>query len=294
MPGNPLAEVFGFTTEDQSDEARRHREHRLCPFNNKVPNCTKVRAINPLGVCSVRQGSSAVITCPIRFRQDWIITNDAARFFFPERVPWTSLVEVRLDDRDGKQAGKFDIVLVSYDEHGTITDFGALEVQAVYISGNVQAPFDRFMLEPHAHPVWEGANYPRPDYLSSSRKRLAPQLMFKGGIINTWGKKQAVALQAEFYRTLPPLPNIANPDEADMVWLLYELEPNQNGQLGLRLKETIYTQFEAAVLRMTKPRVGPLESFITTLQRTLDTKLTPPDAPILTDETQHDLDPDDV
>jgi len=39
-------------------------------------------------------------------------------------------------------------------------------------------------------------NYPRPDYLSSSRKRLAPQLIFKGGIINAWGKKTAVALLA--------------------------------------------------------------------------------------------------
>ena len=35
-------------------------------------------------------------------------------------------------------------------------------------------------------------NYPRPDYLSSSRKRLAPQLIFKGGIFNTWKKKTAL------------------------------------------------------------------------------------------------------
>lgn len=234
MPNNPIAEVFGFTTDNHSEMANRHREFRLCPFNNKVPNCTKVRATNPLGVCSVWQEGVAVITCPVRFRQDWVITNDAARFFFPEGMPWTSLVEVRLDDRDGKQAGKFDVVLVSYDERGTIADFGALEVQAVYISGNVQAPFDRFMKDPAVPLTWEGPNYPRPDYLSSSRKRLAPQLMFKGGIINTWGKKQAVALQADFYRTLPPLPSIANPAEADMVWLLYELEARKRRAVRAR------------------------------------------------------------
>ena len=40
-------------------------------------------------------------------------------------------------------------------------------------------------------------NYPRPDFLSSSRKRLAPQLMFKGGILNYWEKKMAVALDSK-------------------------------------------------------------------------------------------------
>ncbi|MBP6823685.1 MAG: hypothetical protein KA368_19200, partial [Acidobacteria bacterium] len=38
---HPLAEVFGFPAANQSDTARRYREHRLCPFNNRVPNCTK-------------------------------------------------------------------------------------------------------------------------------------------------------------------------------------------------------------------------------------------------------------
>ena len=37
------------------------------------------------------------------------------------------------------------------------------------------------------------ANYPHADYLSSSRKRLAPQLIFKGGILKSWKKKTAVA-----------------------------------------------------------------------------------------------------
>ena len=32
-------------------------------------------------------------------------------------------------------------------------------------------------------------NYPNPDYLSSSRKRLAPQLIYKGGILKFVGQK---------------------------------------------------------------------------------------------------------
>jgi hypothetical protein len=47
---HPLAEIFGFATTDMSATANRHRTKRLCPFNNRVPNCTKDKAQDPLGV----------------------------------------------------------------------------------------------------------------------------------------------------------------------------------------------------------------------------------------------------
>ena len=97
---------------------------------------------------------------------------------------------------------------VSYDSDGRILDFGALEVQAVYISGNVREPFEYYMKDPRgrAQMNWsDQPNYPRPDYLSSSRKRLAPQLIFNGGILNSWRKKSAVALNKGFFDTLPRL-----------------------------------------------------------------------------------------
>jgi hypothetical protein len=137
---HPLAEVFGFPTTDMSAKADRHRTKRLCPFNNKVPNCTKDKAQNPLGVCSVFHDDEVVITCPIRFRQEWIIADDAADFFFPEGATWTTLTEVRLKDAEGESAGNIDVVLCAYDKSGKVCDFGALEVQAVYISGNVRNP----------------------------------------------------------------------------------------------------------------------------------------------------------
>jgi hypothetical protein len=51
-------------------------------------------AEKPLGVCSVYEGNKVVVTCPVRFRQDWIIAEDAAAFFFPTHYSWTSLTEV--------------------------------------------------------------------------------------------------------------------------------------------------------------------------------------------------------
>src|SRR5437868_5594118 len=136
VPNHPLAEVFGFPADNMSQEADRHRRNKLCPFNNRVPNCTKDKANDPLGTCSIFDGGTPTITCPVRFRQDWIIADDAATFFFPESVSWTSLTEVRLNNKAGQSAGNIDVVLVAYDEHGRILDFGAIEVQAVYISGN--------------------------------------------------------------------------------------------------------------------------------------------------------------
>jgi len=224
-PSQPLAEVFGHLITDHSEKADRYRSRRLCPFNNKVPNCTKDKAKDPLGVCSIYHEGKPVITCPIRFREDWIITDDAASFFFKKGTTWSSLTEVRLNDLHGKSAGNIDVVLVAYDAKGKVYDFGALEIQAVYISGNVRDPFEYFMKDPKARASMDWSNqpnYPRPDYLSSSRKRLAPQLLFKGGILHGWGKKIAVALNKSFFDTLPKLKPVSK-SKADIAWLIYDV-----------------------------------------------------------------------
>jgi len=287
VPKQPLGEVFGFPIDNQSPQATRYQEKRLCPFNNKVPNCTKDKANDPLGVCSVHEGEAVAITCPIRFREDWLIADDAAAFFFPPNSTWTSLVEVRLKDKYGQSAGNIDVVLVSYDNRGRVIDFGSCEVQAVYISGNVRAPFEYYMQDPatRSNMDWTGRPYyPRPDYLSSSRKRLAPQLLFKGGILHSWRKKQAVAIHRGFFNTLPKLSEV-EPREAELAWLVYDLvhDARQN-VYKLRRGLTVYTKFETAMLKLTTAEAGPVELFIEHLQSKLDEKLdNPPDAPALND-----------
>ena len=282
--GQPLAEVFGHATTDKSHRAQRFRSHRLCPFNNKVPNCTKDKAKNPLGVCSIYHEGRPVITCPIRFREEWIIADDAASFFFDKTATWSSLTEVRLNDSKGRSAGNIDVVLVAYDEKGKVYDFGALEIQAVYISGNVREPFEYFMQDPagRASMDWsEEPNYPRPDYLSSSRKRLAPQLLFKGGILHSWNKRISVALNRSFFATLPSLKRTSR-SEADIAWFIYDLEPikatgRSAAKYSLRKIDEVFTRFEPALLAMTTPSPGQVEDFVRLLQEKLDEQLeTPP------------------
>jgi hypothetical protein len=286
---HPLAEVFGYPITNFTENAKRNRRNRLCPFHNRVPNCTKDKANDPLGVCSIYNENSAVITCPIRFREDWIITEGAANFFFGKNATWTSISEVNLTDRSGKSAGHIDIVLVEYDKQGKVADFGTLEVQAVYISGNIRRPFEYYMENPseRRNMVWKGnPNYPKPDYLSSSRKRLIPQILYKGGILKAWGKKQAVALQESFFRTLPEMPT-SPADKADIAWLIYDLEKDtSNDCWHLVQKEIVYTQFGPAMDRIIKPEPGEIGDFLDLLQSKLDEQKgdNPPDAPILTDE----------
>jgi hypothetical protein len=133
---------------------------------------------------------------------------------------------------------------------------------------------------------WTGqVNYPRPDYLSSSRKRLAPQVLFKGGILKAWGKKQAIAIHRGFFNTLPRMTEVA-PEESDLAWLVYDLtHDGAHNVYKLTQGQTIYTKFEPTMLKLTTAEAGSVDTFIEHLQAKLDEKLdnNPPDAPALTD-----------
>ena len=286
MAKQPLAEVFGFPIHNLAADAKRYRENALCRFGNKVPNCTKDKANNPLGVCSIYDGTDVVITCPIRFREDWLIAEDAASFFFPKGYKWTTLTEVRLKDKHGGSAGNIDVVLCSYDIAGKVTDFGALEVQAVYISGNIRNPFEHYMEAPDERVSldWSThANYPKPDYLSSSRKRLAPQLIFKGGILKAWGKKTAVALNRGFFHTLPTLQEV-EPSRADIAWFVYDLVHDTNSNVfQLKRWKAIYTKFNESLEKITRSEPGDMSDFLEVLQGKVDEKLdnNPPDTEVI-------------
>ena len=154
-------------------------------------------------------------------------------------------------------------------------------MQAVYISGNVREPFAYYMKNPKIHAQMDWAtqpNYPRPDYLSSSRKRLAPQLLFKGGILHYWGKKIAVALDKNFFQTLPKLKKVRK-SKAQIAWLIYELAlVNNNGHESFSLKKVdeVYTEFEPALSSITTPAPGNVHDFIKLLQEKLDEQLEVP------------------
>ena len=271
---NPLAEVFGFPIENMSEKAKYYRDNRLCPFFNRHPNCTKDKADDPLGVCSVNHGDDKVITCPSRFREDWMILKNAADFVWPKGAKWAALPEIKLNDANGQSAGNIDYVIAHYDNNGRIVDFASLEVQGVYISGNLRNPFQKYMDYPTVDFQWEGRNYPHPDYLSSSRKRLIPQMLYKGGIFKAWNKKQCVAIQKSFFDTLPELPQTTK-EKSDIAWFLYDLSYcEKDKQYHLELVDAVYTEFHPALQKVIFTNPGNVDDFISVLQGKLDEKLT--------------------
>lgn len=277
----PLNEVFGYGCQDMSERAVSNRKGRLCPFGNIVPNCTKDRANDPLGVCSIVADDRAAITCPVRFNQDGIVAKAAAEFFFRSGSMWTTVKEVRLYDANNRAAGNIDFVVCHYDAAGKVVDFGSLEIQAVYISGNVRNPFAQYSANPSetAATVYAGTNSPRPDYLSSSRKRLAPQMLFKGGIFSAWGKKQAVAVDTGFFETLPPMQAV-EPQDADLMWIVVDVVPSkhQGHPHQLNVVRKHYTVFRDSLRDITEPKPGDVAAFRKTLQDRVDRELnTPPD-----------------
>jgi len=54
-------------------------------------------------------------------------------FFFGDNANWTSLTEVKLEDKNGQSAGNIDIVLVAYDEALDVIAEG-MEVTVTYAS----------------------------------------------------------------------------------------------------------------------------------------------------------------
>jgi hypothetical protein len=201
--------------------------------------------------------------------------SDVAGFIFENNATWTHVGEVKLIDKFGKSAGNIDYVLVSYDDKSRVLDFGSLEVQSVYICGNLTGPFTAYLEEPTPEFAWKQAfKYPKPDYLSSSRKRLIPQIIAKGSILKQWNKKQAVALQTEFYNTLPFLPEVDKAD-SDFAFFLYDLVPvEKEKRLELRLSNVVYTKFSIALKQIAKFEAGPINDFTQLLQKKLDAKRT--------------------
>lgn len=161
--------------------------------------------------------------------------------------------------------------MVRYDNDGKVIDFGAVEIQAVYISGNIREPFKAYSSNPSADFSWpKDHNYPTPDFLSSSRKRLIPQLLYKGTILHAWGKKTIVALDLPFFQTLPS-PVACSNDLAEIFWLVYSLErSNACEQLQLTLSNTVGSRFQDTMTQMSVSIPGDSTDFVATLQKKLD------------------------
>lgn len=218
------------------------RETPPCPFQRGEPPCRKRG-----GVCSLhryekgedgRLGPSQgepVVVCPVRFEEKQLLVNWLAEIigFTSEEAMLAREVPFMHGTSTNKPAGKIDLVVAR--TSGDNLRWYGLEIQAVYFSGRgMQSEF--LNLRDDAHPIPPFPNaVRRPDWRSSSAKRLMPQLQIKVPTLRRWGSKIAVAVDRPFFESVGGPSRNPNHDlnDGDVIWLVPELVHDAQGSYRL-------------------------------------------------------------
>ena len=274
-----IGEWYGVSLDAlAADDRSASAKHAL--GNGSIPGCPY--AAKPCnkkgGVCTLQRyrddGTAVgapVIVCPTRFEQDGLLVQWLADIvgFAPDHVHVAPEVPFMTDTNTGRAAGRIDLIVAEM--NGTLTWFG-LEVQAVYFSGpRMATEFERLLSATGNRPFYPDA-VRRPDWRSSSAKRLMPQLMVKGPTLRRWASKIAVAVDAPFFDAIGgPSPEPSQDiNDGDVVWMVPEL---RDGKLTrghwevltldastdklLAAKTVRRSEFEVTLKQKLKPFVAP-------------------------------------
>lgn len=264
---------------------KKERVQQPCPFQatKKDAMCSKDG-----GVCSLRlysfgthpvNGRAVGIpvtgpqgelraTCPYRFHEaktvfNWVgetILGDAK----PLLVGEVGFLEASAttDAVGGDDVGRIDMVLVSSTTpKDAPMEWAALEIQAVYFSGNAM----RGEFESFADDTVDWVTFPagkrRPDYRSSGPKRLMPQLQIKVPTLRRWGKKMAVVVDRSFFDSIGEMDRVEHISNADIAWFVVKFEEVEGSkQMHIVQDEVRYTTLERSVEGLTggKPVALPV------------------------------------
>ena len=253
-----------------------------CPFQEGEPPCRKSG-----GVCSLRryeQGADGrlgapagepVIFCPSRFEESGLLVRWLAEIvgFAPDEAMVAREVPFMEGTETNKAAGKIDLVVAKV-SNGALAWHG-LEIQAVYFSGEgMRSEFESLGDESPSPPFPNAIR--RPDWRSSSAKRLMPQLQIKAPTLRRWGSKIAVAVDRPFFDAIGgPSPNPSRDlDDGDVIWLVPELAPDGERNRLVRGHWEVLT-LERSGEKLLAARTVRRESF----EWTLRAKLRPLGAP---------------
>ncbi|HEY0759172.1 MAG TPA: NotI family restriction endonuclease [Acidisarcina sp.] len=240
-----ISEVFGNDTSLSLDSKERKRAH--CPFRQSA--CTKQGITDPLGTCSLSDGETATVICPVRFLQGGRLFSDAGLVAFGRgqrviAVPEFKLLEIPATaSQKKKKIGKVDFLLAQLDEHDRAVNFAALEVQSVYISGLTTRPAFKHYLRTGELSVEDRR---RPDFRSSAQKRLMPQLALKVPIFRRWGKRFFVAIDSTLFATLPAMTE-TSVGNAEITWLVYTFAKQAQGGYVMLPPKILHTNWEDVV-----------------------------------------------
>ena len=240
-----IAEWYGEPFARMSAARRQELAAFALGLDDDAPQCpfqqNKIRCNKKGGVCSIqkyrkmtaerladRVGESVdslVITCPKRFEQHNLIPRWLADIVGFDNVFLAREVPFMRSPSTGLPAGRIDLVLAGSD---TASEWFGLEIQAVYFSGKgMQAEFELLQSDNGQLPPAPTA-VRRPDWRSSSAKRLMPQLQIKAPTLRRWSTKLAVAVDLPFFEAIGGASENPSQDlnEGDIIWLVPRISEN--------------------------------------------------------------------
>jgi hypothetical protein len=141
-------------------------------------------------------------------------------------------------------------------------EWGALEIQAVYFSGNaMRSEFKAYADETCDWVIFPAATR-RPDYRSSGPKRLMPQLQIKVPTLRRWGRKMAVVVDQSFFDSIGEMDKVEHISNSDIAWFTVRFEEVEGAQqMRLVPGEVRYTTLERAVEGLTGGKAVSLPIF---------------------------------
>ena len=251
MPRYGIAEWYGFDLLRIAPEERQSLANvalgnnstiPACPFQQNSRTCHKrggvcsLRLYEDDGDGAVQQGASSPLAlCPSRFEQDNLLLKWLGDIVgFPEEnISIAREIPFMESLQDNKPAGKIDLI-VARDVNDRLEWYG-LEIQAVYFSGKgMNSEFEALLENDSPLPPYPD-EVRRPDWRSSSAKRLMPQLEVKVPTLRRWGSKMAVAVDRPFFDSVGgPSENYSQDlGDGDIIWLVPAISPNDDGKLTL-------------------------------------------------------------
>ncbi len=241
----------------------------VCPFRSR-PGAEKPCSKSG-GVCSIRQyeeldGNSALVegqdgslraTCPNRFQEQKTIYDWVAREVL-NSSQYRAIGEVGFlkSEKGNREVGRIDSVLLL--PGTTPLQWCALEIQAVYFSGKKMSLEFEAITRASGAPVFPTISR-RPDYRSSSAKRLMPQLQTKVPTLRRWGKKMAIVVDSGFFESLGKMDDVSI-SNGDLAWFVVNFEDTM-GDAVLKPAFVRFTTLEKAVEGLTAGSALTLPEF---------------------------------
>ena len=261
MPKYP-SEVFGHPVAATDAKAVTDRANHWCPFVDKV--CYKQSRLTtiPFGVCSAHVNGEEIALCPRRFLDRGSVFFDIAQHHFNTTHDILVFSEVGLPT-----VGNFDFVMVKHKPLSSeIEDFVVIEFQTGQTSstGGLVQGFKDFMAGESI--IYKSYKFGLNTY--DIWKRTFTQILNKGIIMESWGRKIYWVVQDQIYQDLEARYNLRGlefDDKASTVFALYDLK-----RMGEKFELVATRKTSASIDRLfdalrNNRNIPPVEAFFQTL-----------------------------